>query len=69
MKSLICMHSLAYMEMFLAIGTLFRRFELELCETDISDVKLAHDFFLPSPKLDTKGIRVKVIGADPMYES
>lgn len=48
------------MELFVALGSIFRRFHLELYETDVSDVELAHDFFLPSPKLDSKGIRVKV---------
>jgi Cytochrome P450 len=52
--------SLAHAELYLALATVFRRFHLELYDTDVSDVKLAHDFFLPSPKLDTKGVRVKV---------
>jgi len=56
------------MEMYLAIGCLFRRFSLGIYETDVSDVKIAHDFFLPSPKLDTKGIRVKIASVDPLYE-
>ena len=43
------------------MATLFRRFKFELFETDVSDVKLKHDFFLPSPKLDSKGVRVKVV--------
>ena len=49
------------MELFVALGTLFRKFELEAYETDETDVVLAHDFFVPSPKLDSKGIRVKII--------
>jgi hypothetical protein len=51
---------LAHAEVYLALATVFRRFEFELFETDVSDVELAHDFFLPSPKLDSKGVRVKV---------
>jgi hypothetical protein len=46
--------------MYLALATVFRRFDFELYETDVSDVKLAHDFYLPAPKLDSKGVRVKV---------
>ena len=53
--------SLAHAEIFLMIATLFRRFEFELYETDISDLKLKHDLFLPSPRLDSKGVRVKVV--------
>ena len=60
---LICC-SLAHAELYLGLAALFRRFEFELFETDISDVQLAHDFFLPSPKLDSKGVRVKVRKVD-----
>lgn len=52
--------SLAHSEIFLTIATLFRRFEFQLYETDISDLELKHDLFMPSPKLDSKGVRVKV---------
>ncbi|KAK4631699.1 Cytochrome P450 monooxygenase sdnE [Fulvia fulva] len=56
--------NLAYMELYLMLGRLFRQFDLELYQTDESDVLLAHDWFLPSPKLDSKGIRVKVVGIE-----
>jgi hypothetical protein len=46
--------------MYLSLAAIFRRFTFELYETDVSDVELAHDFFLPSPKLDSEGVRVKV---------
>lgn len=52
--------SLAYTALYLALAAVFRRFELELYATDVSDVKLAHAFFSPSPNQDTKGVRVKV---------
>lgn len=66
LQILVCLltaSSLAYLELYVALAHLFRRFELELYETDASDVELAHDFFLPSPKLDSKGVRVKVVKA------
>lgn len=53
-------YSLAYVELHLALAMLFRRFTFELHKTDISDVEAAHDFMVPQPKLDTKGMRVKV---------
>ncbi|KAF2162127.1 hypothetical protein M409DRAFT_69340 [Zasmidium cellare ATCC 36951] len=56
--------NLAWMEFFMMVGRLFRQFKLELYGTDESDVKLAHDFFLPSPRLDSKGIRVRVLGVE-----
>ncbi|KAI0487174.1 putative cytochrome P450 [Xylaria cf. heliscus] len=52
--------NLAYVELFRVIATLFRRFTFELYDTDISDIEIVHDFFVPSPKQETKGLRVKV---------
>ena len=45
----------------MTLAAVFRNFRFELHSTDITDVELAHDFFLPSPKLDSKGVRVKVL--------
>ena len=42
------------------MAAVFRKFEFELYQTELSDIELAHDFFLPSPKLDSKGVRVLV---------
>lgn len=53
--------SLAHTELYLAIASIFRRFNFELYDTDLSDIELKHDFFLPSPKLDSAGLRVKVV--------
>ena len=44
----------------MGLAAIFRRFSFELYETDASDTVLAHDYFVPTVKLDTKGIRVKV---------
>lgn len=44
----------------MGLATLFRRYKFELYETTVEDVKLAHDFFLPSAKLDSKRVRVMV---------
>ncbi|KAJ9665810.1 hypothetical protein H2201_004118 [Coniosporium apollinis] len=59
--------NLAYAEIFLALGALFRPVgaggvELDLFETDRGDVEVVHDFFNPSPRLDSKGVRVLVRG-------
>ncbi|RMZ20733.1 hypothetical protein D0859_15263 [Hortaea werneckii] len=53
--------NLAYMELYIVLAQVFRRLVLELHRTDESDVELAHDFFLPSPKVDSKGVRVRVV--------
>ena len=52
--------SLAHAELYMGIASLFRRFNLELYDTDASDLVLKHDFFLPAPKSDSKGVRVVV---------
>ncbi|KAK5633633.1 hypothetical protein RRF57_009347 [Xylaria bambusicola] len=54
--------NLAMAEMSLALVVLFRPNgpKMELFEIDESDVKQAHDFLIPLPKLDTKGVRILV---------
>ncbi|KAM5485587.1 hypothetical protein McanCB56680_001888 [Microsporum canis] len=51
--------NLAMSEMSLILAVLFRPHgpKFELFETDESDVKQAHDFLIPLPKIDTKGVR------------
>ncbi|KAK2823885.1 hypothetical protein FQN49_007522 [Arthroderma sp. PD_2] len=51
--------NLAMSEMSLILAVLFRPNgpKFELFETDESDVKQAHDFLIPLPKVETKGVR------------
>ncbi|DAA75510.1 TPA_exp: Uncharacterized protein A8136_1584 [Trichophyton benhamiae CBS 112371] len=51
--------NLAMSEMSLILAVLFRPNgpKFELFETDESDVKQAHDFLIPLPKIETKGVR------------
>lgn len=53
---------LAYSEIHIVLATLFRPNGrvLRLYETDETDVESAHDFLLPLPKLNTKGVCVMV---------
>jgi cytochrome P450 len=57
---------LAYAELYLVIGSLFLPggvgTRMELFRTGIEDVECAHDFFNPSPRLDSKGMRVILKG-------
>lgn len=55
-------YSLAMAEISLILAVLFRPNgpKLELFETDETDVRVAHDFGVPLPKLDTKGVRALV---------
>lgn len=54
--------NLAYAELYCGIAAVVRQFghRLELFDTDLSDVGMLHDLFVPTPKLDTQGIRVVV---------
>lgn len=40
------------------ISTVLRRFKLELFETDVEDVRVKHEIFIPFVKMDSKGVRV-----------
>ncbi|GAP91441.1 putative cytochrome P450 [Rosellinia necatrix] len=54
--------NLAMAEISLVLAVLFRPHSLrfELFETDESDVRVKHDFGVPLPKLDSKGVRAFV---------
>lgn len=54
------MASLAYAELYLTLAMVVRRFNFEIHETDVTDVKMRHDFMVPSPKTNSKGVRVTV---------
>lgn len=53
---------LAYAELFVGLANIFRRFELELFETERDAVDLYMDRFVPRPKPGTQGVRVRVTG-------
>ena len=48
----------------MALATVFRYYDFQLFETDRSDVEVVHDFFLPSAKLESQGVRVTVTKLD-----
>ena len=47
-------------ELYIGVATVFRRLKLELFETKRDAVDIDADFFVPIPKLETKGVRVIV---------
>ena len=53
--------NLALAELYLAIGTLFGRYEMELYGTEEKDMAVAHDFFSSFGPADSKGLRVVVL--------
>ncbi|KAI9704833.1 MAG: hypothetical protein M1836_006613 [Candelina mexicana] len=52
--------NLAYAAMPLITAAMFTRFDMELFETTIDDVRFQHDFFGPQAKLGTLGVQVKI---------
>lgn len=56
---------LAYVELFLGIATIFRRFQMELYDTTSEAIEFHMDRFVPKPKPGTKGVRVLVTGLRP----
>ena len=53
--------NLAHMELYLAIAAV-AQYDLELFDTDISDVEFHHEYMTLQPKLGSKGIRATVKG-------
>ena len=50
----------AHLELYVALATIFRRFELELFDTDHNDVDFVLDIVAPMPKKDSRGVRIMV---------
>ncbi|KAL1956602.1 hypothetical protein VTO42DRAFT_6949 [Malbranchea cinnamomea] len=52
--------NLALAEIFITVGTIFHRFDLELHNTTRDDIDVQHDLFIPRPKnMKTIGVQVK----------
>jgi cytochrome P450 len=52
--------NLAWTELYLTLGMMFRRYKFELIEPDVRDVQVGHDFFIPVTWDGGKGVRVWV---------
>jgi cytochrome P450 len=52
--------TLAWTELYLIMGMMFRRFKFDLFEPDVNDVLMEHDFYVPRQKMECKGVRVYV---------
>lgn len=52
--------SLAYAELYLTLATIMTRFDFNNFETTVDDVRPARDFFVPVPRLDSKGVRARL---------
>lgn len=52
--------NLAYMELYIALATMFRRHNFQLFETDSADVEFALEMLAPMPRWESRGVRVTV---------
>ncbi|KAL8912793.1 MAG: hypothetical protein Q9171_002251 [Xanthocarpia ochracea] len=50
----------AMAQLFLYLGTMFRRCEFELFETGEREIEMVSNYFAPFPEAGTKGLRVRV---------
>ena len=58
--------NLAWAEMYCTLANLFSRYgtgddgsiKMNLYQTTVDDVQMAHDMFIPAPNLSSKGVRV-----------
>ncbi|KAK3374604.1 cytochrome P450 [Podospora didyma] len=52
--------NLAMAELYITIATVFRRFDFDFFETNVSDVEMEHAYLVPYAKWESKGVRVTV---------
>lgn len=54
--------SIAWMQMYFALSRLYQPGgpDIELFESDETDVELAHGYVFPQPRLDSEGVRILV---------
>ena len=50
-------------ELYITIATVFSRFDFDLYETEESDIKMKHAYLVPYPRWESKGVRVRIRGA------
>lgn len=62
-------HSIAWMQMYFAISQLYKPGgpNIELFESDETDVQLAHGYVFPQPRLDSPGVRVLIHSPDESF--
>ncbi|PYI01218.1 cytochrome P450, partial [Aspergillus sclerotiicarbonarius CBS 121057] len=50
--------NLAFAELYMAVAVVFRKYDMDLHDTTVDDVKLHSDMMLPHAKKGSKGVRV-----------
>jgi cytochrome P450 len=48
-------------EIYITLAHVIINFEMELFETDISDIKMVRDWYVPQPKLNSIGIQARIL--------
>lgn len=56
--------NLAWTELYLTLGMMFRQYRFELHEPDERDVTVGHDYFIPVAWEEGKGVRVLVASTE-----
>lgn len=56
--------NLGMAEVYLATASIACRFDMELFDTDITDVAMERDWYVPQPKLGSKGVKARVLAED-----
>ena len=54
-------YNLALAEIYMMLAAVLCKFEMHLFETYFDDVNMERDWFVPQPKVNTKGVRVIVV--------
>jgi hypothetical protein len=52
---------LANAQMYILLASLVRRNEFQLWQTGEESVSAEHDWFLPFPRVGTRGVRVRIV--------
>ena len=53
--------NLALAELYVVLGNVFRKFDMELAGTKEADVSMSHDFFTPFGPTDSQGLRITIL--------
>jgi cytochrome P450 len=49
-------------EIYITLAHTVMTFDMELLETDMSDVQMTRDWYVPQLRLDTAGVRFRLVG-------
>lgn len=56
-------------ELYITISTIFRQFDFELYDTQVSDIQMKYAYLVPYPEWESKGVRVTVKAVSPVVKA